>query len=130
MASKILDIKKALGHKLIGSKHLKETVCKTILIFPEDIIKRVTKYCWFVGSFEDGWGFTLRADELGEGECLIFLSDELLREDEKQISHTIVHEIGHFILGHRNSIGKVQTKSEIRKQEKEADEFASYFNNF
>jgi hypothetical protein len=30
-------------------------------------------------------------------------------------------------LGHRNSIGKVQSKAEVRKQEKEADEFAIKF---
>jgi Zn-dependent peptidase ImmA (M78 family) len=35
--------------------------------------------------------------------------------------------VGHVVLGHRNSIGKVQTKREVRKQEKEADEFASRF---
>ncbi len=121
----ISKIKKAFGHKLIGTKFMKKMVAKVVLLFPENTIEFVTKHCWFVSSFEDGWGFTLRSDELRDGECLIFLSDELLREDEEQIRYTIVHEIGHVVLGHRNSIGKVQTKSEVRKQEREAHGFAS-----
>ena len=76
---------------------------------------------------EDGWAFTLRGDELKENEYLVFLSDELLNEDENQITWTIAHEIGHVILGHRNSIGEVQTKEEIKNQEKEADAFAKKY---
>lgn len=102
-------------------------VCETLLIFPNEIIKYITSHCWFVGSFEDGWAFVLRGDELKEDESLIFLSDELLKENEKQIKYTIAHEVAHIILGHRNSIGKPQSKSEVRKQEKEADEFALYY---
>ena len=34
------------------------------------------------------------------------------------------HEIGHVILGHRNSILERQSKNEIRRQEMQADELA------
>jgi hypothetical protein len=115
------------GHKLQGSKFMKSMVIKTLQFFPEEIINFITASCWFVGSFEDGWAFTLRGDELKKNEYLIFLSDELLAEDEKQIMWTIAHEIGHVILDHKNSIGEVQSKSEIKKQEDEADEFAAKY---
>lgn len=108
---------------------MKMVVSKTLLLFPDKIVHFVTKNCWFVGSFDDGWGFTLKGEELGKGECLIFLSDELLNQNEEQIRYTIVHEIGHVILGHRNSIGKVQSKKEVRRQEKEAHEFSNYYLN-
>lgn len=123
----INEIKAKFGYKLIGSGKLRSVVARTVAIFPKKIINEVTRRCWFVGSFDDGWGFTLKADEFKKGECLIFLSDELLRESEGQMMHTIAHEIGHVILGHRNSIGKVQSKSEIKRQEKEADEFAKKY---
>ncbi len=55
---------------------------------------------------------------------LIFLSDELFMHGEDQIRYTIAHEIGHVILGHRNSVMEKQSKSEIYAQEKEADKFA------
>jgi Zn-dependent protease with chaperone function len=121
---KVSEIQKAFGHRLIGTRLMKRMVVTALRRMPDKTIEKVTKHCWFVSSFEDGWAFTLRHNDLKRGEFLIFLSDELLQEDENQIIWTITHEIGHVILGHRNSIGVVQSKAEIRKQEKEADEFA------
>ncbi len=120
-------MKKSFGHKLLGNSHMKNMVLKTLNFFPEKIVEYVTKNCWIVSSFEDGWAFTLRGDELKTNEYLIFLSDELLKEEESQIIWTIAHEIGHIVLGHRNSIGVPQSKSEIKKQENEADEFAKKY---
>ena len=121
---KASDIKKALGHKLLGNGYLKSMVIRALQKLPSGVLENVCIHCWFVGSFDGGWAFTLRADELKKGECLIFLGDELMDEDEDQIIWTIIHEIGHVILGHRNSIGEVQAKSETREQEKEANLFA------
>lgn len=120
-------VQKAFGHKLIGTRFMKKMVAKTLLRLPPEIAEEVVKHCWFVSSFKDGWAFTVRRRDLKKGECLIFLSDELLREDPRQIIWTITHEIGHVILKHRNSIGAVQTKSEIKRQEKEADDFAKKY---
>ena len=123
----ISEIRKSFGHKLIGTEFMKKIVCRAVLLLPEETAKFVAKHCWITGSFEDGWAFTLRGSEIGKGEYLIFLSDELLNAGERQMTYTLIHEIGHVVLGHRNSIGEVQTKSEIRKQEKEADAFAIKF---
>lgn len=120
-------VEKALGHKLIGTKRIKKLVAGTILLLPDELVNFVTKYCWFVSSFTDGWSFTLRAEDLKKGEYLIFLSDELIEEPVWQIRFTLMHEIGHVVLGHRNSIGEVQTKSEIKRQEREADAFAKKY---
>ena len=102
---------------------MKRIVSETLLNFPPEIITFVTKHCWFISSFEDGWAFVLKGREIKKDEYIIFLSDELLRESEEQIRYTIAHEIGHVILGHRNSIGKVQSKKEVEKQERQAREF-------
>jgi hypothetical protein len=120
-------IQKAFGPRLIGNKFMKRTVSETLSIFPNEIIYFVTRNCWIIGSFEDGWAFTLKAGDLKKNEFLIFLSDELLSQNTRQIRYTISHEIGHIILGHRNAIGKTQSKSEVRRQEKEADAFAKHF---
>lgn len=121
------SIRKALGYKLMGNKFLKAAVCETIAVFPEEIIDFICKHVWFVGSFDDGYGFTLRADEIKKGEYLIFLSDELFNQDEWRMRFTIAHEIGHVILGHRNSIGIPQSKAEVRKQERQANAFAKRY---
>lgn len=103
---------------------MKYFVADAVSRLPQKIGEKVIGHCWFVSSFEDSWAFALRDEDLSKGDCIIFLSDELLAEDAEQIRWTIMHEIGHFILGHRNSILIPQTKSEIRKQEREADKFA------
>ncbi|HEX6977178.1 MAG TPA: ImmA/IrrE family metallo-endopeptidase [Patescibacteria group bacterium] len=118
------EIKKAFHHRLQGGKFMKDIVAKTIQVFPDEMIDHITKHCWFISSFEDGWAFTLKADELRQDEYLIFLSDELLKQDKAQIIYTIVHEIGHVILGHKNAIRIPQSKKEVRNQERQADEFA------
>jgi len=90
------------------------------------VISFITKKCWFFASMEDAWAFTFTGNDL-KNQHLIFLSDELLEESPEQIRYTIAHEIGHVILGHRNSVLEMQTKKEIRKQEREADRFAKSF---
>lgn len=120
-------VQKAFGYRLIGNKQSKKMVVKTLMFFPENIILYVTKKCWIVSSFNDGWGFTLKQSDIKKGEYLIFLSDALFSEDKNQIFHTIAHEIGHVILGHRNAIGIHQSKDAIKKQENEADKFAEFY---
>lgn len=94
-----------------------------MLKFPEEVIKYIIKNCWFLSSDPEAWAYTFTGSDLKD-KHLIFLSDELLQEDISQIQFTIAHEIGHVILGHKNSINYRQTKEEISKQEREADEFA------
>ncbi len=124
---KLLEIKQNFGYRLIGSKYMKSMVVNTVGILPHQIANIVSKNCWFISSFEDGYAFVIKGSEIKKGEYLIFLSDELLRESEDQIRYSIIHEIGHVVLGHRNGIGEPQTKDETRKQEKEADEFVKKY---
>jgi hypothetical protein len=119
----ISEIRKSFGHRLIGSEYMKKVVYRTVALLPDKMAGFVAGHCWVIGSFEDGWAFTLKGNEIGKGEYLIFLSDELLAAGERQMRDTLIHEIGHVVLGHRNSIGEVQTKAEVRKQEKEAEAF-------
>ena len=123
MNEKLSSIQIAFSGKLVGSKQMKAYICETVSLMPDEIIKFVTKNCWFVASFEDAWAFTFTGNDL-KNQHLIFLSDELLRENKKQIFYSIAHEIGHVMLNHRNSTLVSQTREEIRKQEEEADEFA------
>ncbi len=126
---KIGEIKEAFGNKLIGSGKMKHFVCLVLLNMPDKIIEYITGTTWFISSFEDAYAFTFTGKDLRDNH-LIFLSDELLNQSEKQIKYTIAHEIGHVVLNHRNSLFKVQTKLEVKKQEKEAHDFAlKYLNN-
>ena len=122
----VVKIRKALGGKLIGTLFMREMVCKTILFLPSEMIEFVCVNVWFISSQDDAWAFTFRGADIKD-RSLIFISDELLRQDGKQISYTILHEIGHVVLNHRNSIGYEQTQTEIKEQEREADIFAKKY---
>jgi Zn-dependent protease with chaperone function len=126
MQNKINNIYYAFSGKLVGNPSMKINVCETLAQMPEEIINYVTDNCWFFASMEDAWAFTFTGNDL-KNQHLIFLSDELLFQEKAQIAHTIAHEIGHVMLKHRNSVLEKQTKEEIKKQEKEADEFAKKY---
>jgi len=105
---------------------MKEMVCRACLLLPSEIIQEVTSRVWIISSPDDAWAMTFQGEEI-KNRHLIFLSEDLLRQDEEQIFYTILHEIGHVILKHRNSIGFEQTETEIKKQEAEADRFAKKY---
>lgn len=109
--------------KLVGSSLMKKWVCKTLAQTNGEIIDFVNKNCWFVSSMEDAWAFTFTGNDLADMH-LIFLGEELFSESGKQIQYTIAHEIGHVMLGHRNSTIVRQSKDEVKNQERQADEFA------
>jgi hypothetical protein len=119
----ISKVRKSLNGRLIGNSFMREMVCKTLLLLPSETIEHVCATVWFISSPEDAWAFTFRGSEIKE-RSLIILSDELFTQDEKQIRYTILHELGHVILNHRNSIGYKQTEKEIDQQENDADGFA------
>jgi len=105
---------------------MKFYVCETLSYMPRNILKQITANCWFMSTLDDAWAFTFTGNDLKD-QHLIFLSDDLLHQNPAQIRYSIAHEIGHVILGHRNSVLERQTKQKIRKQEKEADLFARQF---
>ncbi|MGE5041708.1 MAG: ImmA/IrrE family metallo-endopeptidase [Candidatus Levyibacteriota bacterium] len=112
--------------KLVGNVKMKRYVCETLEKMPEEIISSITKNCWFFASLEDAWAFTFTGSDLRK-QHLIFLSDDLLLQNPGKIYYTIAHEIGHVVLGHRNSVLEKQTREEIKRQEQEADQFAKQF---
>jgi hypothetical protein len=126
MIRKLAKIYTDFDGKLIGTQKMKNCICDTLSRMPTDIAAFITEHCWFIGSMDDAWALTFRGNEIKES-FLIFLSDDLLAQNKAQIRHSIAHEIGHVILNHRNSILVRQSKAEIRKQEKEAEEFASRY---
>ncbi len=120
------DIRHAFDGRLIGNIQMRKAVCETLLYLPSEVIKYVTRHVWFISSPEDAWAFTFRGSDI-KNQHLIILSDELLKQKEHQIKFTILHEIGHVILGHRNSINFEQTKAEIKRQELEANKFTKKY---
>lgn len=126
MEERIQEIYRAFGGKLVGTKRMQRHVCKTVSVLPQNIIRYVTRNSWFLSSLNDAWAFTFTGNDL-KNQHLIFLSDDLLSQTPSQIRYSTLHEIGHVMLGHRNSVLEKQSKQEVIKQEKEADQFAEQY---
>ncbi|HVZ12694.1 MAG TPA: M48 family metalloprotease [Patescibacteria group bacterium] len=126
MNEEMKKIYRAFGGKLIGDSFMKRQVCQVVLKMPQDLQRKITSGCFFIASMDDAWAFAFDGREL-VGKHLVFLSEDLLSQDTDQIQYTIAHEIGHVVLGHKNSILVRQTRTEIRKQEEDADKFARQF---
>lgn len=122
----VQEIRHAFNGRLVGNLTMKNAVCQTLLFLPNEIIKYVARNVWFISSPEDSWAFTFRGSDI-KNQHLIILSDELLKQKGAQVKYTILHEIGHVVLGHKNSIGFEQTQTEIKQQEFEADQFAKKY---
>ncbi|MBI2011386.1 ImmA/IrrE family metallo-endopeptidase [Candidatus Daviesbacteria bacterium] len=114
--------------KILGNQATKKIIAETLLLLPEKTIEDLSKHVWFMSSFDDAWAYTFRGNDL-KGKKMIFLSDELLSQDKESIQFTILHEVGHVVLNHRNSINFRQTREEVNKQEQEADKFAFRYLN-
>lgn len=126
MEMKPQEIKKLFGNKIVGTKKMEYFILSVLSKMPIKVIKEIAKSTWFIGSLDDAWAFTFTGNDL-RGKHLVFISDELLVQPAEQIRYTVAHEVGHVILKHRNSVFEKQSKSEIKKQEKEADEFAKRY---
>lgn len=120
------EIRKAFGGRLVGNDYMQQMVCLAVSKLHKDLVEHVTKHVWFFSSDEDALGFAFDGNDLKD-KHMIFLADVLFREDQSQVLYTILHEIGHVELKHKNSIGVKQTKEEIDKQEKEADQFVDKY---
>lgn len=120
------QIIKEFGGKLIAYDSHKKIIAQTLLKLPKDNIDYLIKTTWFLSSTPDSYGYTFNGNDI-PNKHFIFLSDELFRESLSQIQYTILHEVGHIILKHKNEIGFRQSREEIIKQESEADEFAKRY---
>ncbi len=126
LAEPFATIFESFNGKLVGTDKMKQHVIEVLAKMPDETISFVTKNCWFVTSMEDAWAFTFTGNDLKD-QHLIFLSDDLLSQDNMQINYSIAHEIGHVMLGHRNSTLVKQAKKEIEEQEQSADIFAKKY---
>jgi len=126
MNMQINQIRLAFKRKLIGNKKMTNYVLKVLSVMPKNIIEFVTENVWFVTSFEDAWAFTFTGNDF-ENRHVVFLSDDLFKQNKDQIYWTITHEIGHVVLGHKNRFLEKFGEEKVRKQEDEADKFARQY---
>lgn len=116
----------AFEGKLVGNKKMIKYVLEILTKLPKNLQEFITKNVWFVTSFEDAWAFTFTGEDF-KNKHVIFLSEDLLTQDISQIHWTIAHEVGHVVLGHKNRFYDKFGREKVKKQEKEADNFAKRY---
>ena len=114
---------RTFGGRLVGNTNTKNLVAAAVQKLPEDQAQYISHHVWILSSHPDSWAYAFHGDDL-KNQHLIFLSDDLLTQSDRQITFTLLHEFGHILLGHKNSIDSKQSHHTISKQEQEADHFA------
>ena len=126
MDSQVEKIIRAFEGKIVGTKRTKKLVAQAVLKLPKEMQSHVTHHLWFFSTDDQAYAYAFHGNDLKD-QHFIFLSDDLLAQHLGQIYYTILHEIGHIILEHKNSIEYHQAKHEISQQESEADQFAKKY---
>ena len=86
MKKDVREIYHAFNGKLVGTKKMRFAVCEVLSKMPVNIIRKITRTCWFLSSMDDAWAFTFTGNDL-KSKHLIFLSDDLLKQNQKKIYH-------------------------------------------
>ena len=117
----ILD--KSAGSVLPENNQLRDPVALALSKVPKKIANRVLEECLFLMPSPGMMGFRI-SKKLLQGSNAIVLSEKLLEKDQKYIVLTILHEVGHFYLNHKNPVIDQLSEEEERKQEEAAVRWA------
>lgn len=72
-------------------------------ILEKDLIDRIADEACFICCHSGILGFQLwlKSKYLKGKKVIIFLSEEVFKGEEKEILHTILHEVAHYVLKHK-----------------------------
>ena len=99
-------------------------IAKSMTYLPLRIIKKIIKEVLFA-SEENCFAWHIPLEQIDNKKSIIFLSHYIKDMKEKEALHTILHEIGHFILKHKSPILLNLSQIKTKNQEKEANDFAN-----
>ena len=118
-----LDIAKdSLSEKFVS------LVCKALTYLDKKIADKVSDKILFISSDIAGASYIpLKSECTKDRKAIIFLSEFILKNEEKEILKDILHEVAHFYLKHKINLNLA--KEEINKQEQEAETLAIKWTN-
>ena len=120
--------KKLIWDNADVSNKYKKHICIALSLLDKEIVDKVLREVYFITcDREQGLHIPIKEMQEKGKTSIIFLSETMLNLTEelfepKNTIKVILHEIGHFYLGHKTNIDL--TEEETARQEKEADEFA------
>lgn len=129
MKGSIKNLQYRFGGRILAEESAKDLITEALLYLPSDILEFLIDRVWFFGSTTDAWAYTFDGNDLSD-QYFIFLSEDLFRQARRQIFYTVLHEVGHIVLKHKNSINYRQSPEQIAQQEKQADDFVYQYLGF
>ncbi len=108
------------GEMTLGNEKLRFAVAKCLSKLPLEIIEQVTKNCLFVMPTIEKLGIYLTNDLINDKVIFAF-PEKLLEKEKSEIEHTILHEVAHYYLNHKNPLIYTLSGEEYDSQEQEAN---------
>lgn len=94
----------------------------TLSKIKKEIVDKIFNNCYFLITTKEDKGSYFHAGFFND-KCLICFSDSYLyHAKNKEVEFTILHEIAHYYLGHKNHLTNSLSDEERQKQESDADE--------
>ena len=91
-------------------------VCKALTYLDKKIVDKVSDKVLFISSDIAGASYIpLKSEYTKDRKAIIFLSEFILKNEEKEILKDILHEVAHFYLKHKINLNLAE--EEINKQE-------------
>ena len=107
-----------------GNEMCSSLVAEVLSKAPRRVVDKVLKHCAIVMPNSDGAYFNSKYAK----DSLIVLSERLLDMKSKEQHFTVLHEVAHFHLKHKDSMLSSMTKKQQKRQEDKADELANKWN--
>jgi hypothetical protein len=112
------------GVTSFGNDRLRYLLADTLTNVPKDVVDDVFEKCLFLVVESEEGGYFIPKSLLENSNLIAFPETLFNREPEEQI-HTVLHEVAHFILGHKSPFefpSKLEIHNQIYEtQEKEAN---------
>ena len=104
----------------LDNQQLRYVVAKSLSKLPIEIIDKVTENCLFIMPKIEELGIYLPNDFIKDKQIFAF-PEKLLEKEEHEIEHTILHEVAHYYLKHKNALIHNLSAEEYDRQEEEAN---------
>jgi hypothetical protein len=106
----------------LGNDNLLNRICVALSKIPIDIVNDLYDHCYFLMSSEAAKALYFPPGFF-DNKAIISFSDAYFKSaDKKDFEHTIIHEVAHHALKHKNPWEHDSSEEEFNKQEKEANE--------
>ena len=104
----------------LGEDKLRYVVARALFKIPADVVELVVEGCLFFMPTIEGKSTYLPLSVI-RGKPIIGVPESLLDEPEEVVDRTIIHEVAHFVLKHKDPAVDGLTTEEYEEQERRAD---------